>query len=92
MADTPPGRSQADSLTPPRSRSGETNLYNLEEAECCNVNNCGYDLAGDMLRTFFGEKVRAVRKEARQRNGKEQALVSNLGGLVLGCIEGDFRK
>ena len=39
MADTPPGRSQADSLTPPRYRSGGTSLFNLEEAECCNVNN-----------------------------------------------------
>ena len=49
MADTPPGRSQtdsltpqfsqADSLTPPRYRSGGTSLFNLEEAECCNVDN-----------------------------------------------------
>ena len=31
--------SQADSLTPPRYRSGGTSLFNLEEAECCNVNN-----------------------------------------------------
>ena len=49
MAGTPPERSQADSLTPqfsqadsltpPRYRSGGTSLFNLEEAECCNVNN-----------------------------------------------------
>ena len=31
--------SQADSLTPPRYRSGGTSLFNLEEAQCCNVNN-----------------------------------------------------
>ena len=52
MAGTPPERSQADSLTPQfsqadsltpqfatRRRSGGTSLFNLEEAECCNVNN-----------------------------------------------------
>lgn len=34
--------------------------------ECCDVNNCGYDLSGDMLRTFFGDRVQP-RTETRRR-------------------------
>ena len=41
------------------------NLTGMDTVDCCNVNNCDYDLSGDMMRTFFGE--RNVKPRAQQR-------------------------
>lgn len=42
--------------------------FSVEEAskECCDVNNCEYDLSGDMLRHFYGHDLKP-RVRARQR-------------------------
>lgn len=43
------------------------NATGTDSTECCAVNNCGYDLSGDMLRTFFGEDAVHPRVKTRQR-------------------------
>lgn len=38
-------------------RCGACAFSGNESGICCNVNNCGYDLSGDLLRRFYGAKL-----------------------------------